>query len=168
MSKGWMLLATLLLVACGKQVASQGAGESPNAQQSQPAEAVPAAPAHSAQLFWQGFRAAALANDPAALRSITRFPFTTRGTVDADAVVTHDLAGFEQLLPRIFEQDVGLSAEPQTVRQYIERHPELPTIATGAGQFKPVPADATRFSAGPLDFEKADNRWYWVSAYLEE
>ncbi len=162
-SKGLMLLAMVLLASCSKQVSSESTAESSSVQQSQPTRQV-----QSAQLFWNTFRTAALANDRAALLAITRFPFTTRGATDADPAVSHDQAAFEQLLPSILEQDSGLSAEPQTVRQYIERHPELPTIATGAGQSMPVTANATQFSAGPLSFAKVGDRWYWVSAYLEE
>jgi hypothetical protein len=166
MKANGLLLFTLLLAACDRQEAPTPApAEQPAASQSR---AAPPVAVSSAQRFWSTFREAALGQDLSALQPMTRFPFVTRGATDDDPSVANDAAAFAELLPRILAQDVGLSAEPETVRQYIERHPELPTIATGAGQSTPVAADATQFFAGPLGFEKVGEQWYWVSASLEE
>lgn len=162
--RGLMVLATLLLMACSKQVASEGTAES-NSSTSPPKSQ---AAAQSAQSFWVAFRGAALAKDRAALLALTRFPFITRGATDGDPSVSHDRAAFERILPQILDQDTGLNAAPQTVRQYLESHPSLPTIAMGGGQSQAVAADATQFAAGPLNFQKVNDRWYWTSAYLEE
>jgi membrane-bound lytic murein transglycosylase B len=161
-----LLLLMLLLTACGKEATSTAAQPAPTSTMAtQPA---PEAAQESAQQFWAKFRTAALAGNNAALQEIALIPFTTRGTTDGDPAATHDAAAFAALVPKILAQDTGLSAQPETVLQYIERHAELPTIATGGGQSKPVPADATEFRAGPLVFAKIQQRWYWQSAYLEE
>ncbi|HEU5137664.1 MAG TPA: hypothetical protein VFU13_21150 [Steroidobacteraceae bacterium] len=160
-----LLPLMLLLVACDRQVAP--AAPEPGKPAQTPEQAAPVAAAQTPQEFWSGFRVAALADDRASLQDIARFPFVTRGTTDDDANISHDEAAFAGLIPKIFAQDTGLSSEGETVRQYIERHPELPPIATGGGQSVPVEQGATQFAAGPLNFEKVGNRWYWVSAYLE-
>jgi len=160
-----LLPLMLLLVACDRQpMPATSAPEKPAATQGQ---AAPVAAAQSPQEFWSKFRVAALAGDHAALQGIARFPFVTRGTDDDDPNVSHDEAAFAGLLPKILAQDTGLTRDGETMREYIERHPDLPSVAVGGGQFVPVAADAAQFSAGTLNFEKIDNRWYWVLAYLE-
>ena len=160
-----LLPLMLLLVACDRQPAPTS--PEPGTPTATSEQAAPVAATQSAQEFWSSFRVAALAEDRAALKEIARFPFVTRGTTDDDSNISHDEAAFAELLPRILSQDTGLSSGGETVRQYIERHPELPPIAIGGGQSASVEANATQFAAGPLNFEKTGNRWYWVSAYLE-
>ncbi len=155
----------LLLVACDRQVTP--ASPEPGKPVATPEQAASEAATQSPQEFWSSFRVAALAEDGAALKGIARFPFLTRGTTDDESSISHDEPAFAELLPKILAQDTGLSSEGETVRQYIERHPELPPIATGGGQSAPVEVNATQFTAGPLSFEKIGDRWYWVSAYLE-
>ena len=160
-----LLLLMVLLAACDRQVTSAPTGPAkPAATQSQTA---PEAATQSPQQFWSEFRVAALAGDSAGLKTIARFPFVTRGTTDDDPAVSHDAAAFAELLPKILAEDTGLSKDGETVREFVERHAELPAIPAGGGQSAPVDANATQFSAGPLNFEKIGNRWYWVSAYLE-
>jgi len=161
-----LLLLMLLLAACDEQAISTRTQPT----QANPSATQPAPPAvlESAQQFWSRFRAAALAGNTATLQQIARIPFTTRGISDDDPTVAHDAAAFAALVPRILAQDTGFNAEPETVLQYIERHSELPTIATGGGQSEPVPADAAEFRAGPLTFARIEQRWYWQSAYLDE
>jgi hypothetical protein len=161
-----LLLLMLTLVSCDRQVAPvPAAAEKLAATQTQPA---PAQATQSPQQFWSTFRAAVLAGDRPALQEIARFPFVTRGASDDDPTVPHDAATFDALLPQILAQDTGMTKEGETVRDYIERHPDLPPIAAGGGKSAPVEAGAAQFVAGPLTFEKVGKRWYWVSAYLEE
>ncbi len=164
-----LLLLTLLLAACGERNSTPAAPAAPAAM---PPPDVPVAQAatmpQTAQQFWTDFRAAVAANNPAAMQAMARFPFVTRGVSDGDPEVPHDEVAFAALLPKILAQDTGLGAQPETVSAFVARHADLPPIAVGGGQFTPVPADATHFSAGPLDFEKSGERWRWVSAYLEE
>ena len=161
-----LLPLMLLLVACDRKVTPAPAAPETSAAPQQQTAAEEAA--QSAQQFWAKYRAAVLAGDGAALQEIVRFPFVTRGATDDDPSIPHDAAAFAGLLPKILAQDTGLTKDGETVRDYIERHPELPPISTGGGQSVPVEADAVQFVAGPLSFEKIGNRWYWVSAYLEE
>ena len=160
-----LLPLLLLLVACDRQVTP--APPEPGKPVAPQEQAAPAAATQSAQEFWSQFRVAALAGELTALQKIARFPFVTRGTTDDDSSTSHDEADFAGLLPKILAQDTGLSSAGETVREYIERHPDLPAVAAGGGQSVPVEANATQFAAGPLTFEKIGNRWYWVSAYLE-
>jgi hypothetical protein len=164
-----LLLLPFMLAACGRQDPAPAEPRAP-APAAQPTTATAGAvqATQSAQEFWSKFRAAALAEDHAALASMARVPFMTRGETDDDPTVTHEAAELTQLLPGILAQDTGLAAEPEPVRAYLERHAEVPQVALGGGQFAPVSDDATRFSAGPLGFEKIDGRWYWVSAYLAQ
>jgi hypothetical protein len=160
-----LLLLTLSLAACGERTSSTTAPAAP------PPDAHVAAAAtasQTAQQFWTGFRAAVAINDSAALAAMARFPFVTRGVTDDDPKVSHDEATFAALLPKLLAQDTGLGAQPESVSAFVARHADLPPIALGGGQFAPVPADATQFSAGPLQFEKSDEKWLWASAYLEE
>jgi hypothetical protein len=157
-----LLLLMLSLAACDRPVTpAPTEAEKPTAIATEAATQTP-------QQFWSEFRAAAIAADSAALQKLARFPFVTRGATDDDPSISHDEAAFAELLPKILAQDTGLSKEGETVRQYLDSHPELPAIATGAGQSVPMGADATQFVAGPLSFEKIGNRWLWVSAYLED
>jgi len=161
-----LLLLMVSLVACDRQVTSAPTEPvKPAAAQEQTA---PAAATQSPQEFWSEFRVAALADDRAALQKLARFPFVTRGTTDDDSSISHDEVAFAELVAKVFAQDTGLSKGGETVRAYLERHTELPPIAVGGGQSVPVEANAAQFSAGPLNFEKIGDRWYWVSAYLEE
>ena len=160
-----LLPLMLLLVACDRQATP--APPEPGKPAASQDQAAPAAATQSAQEFWSEFRVAARAGELTALQKIARFPFVTRGTTDDDSSTSHDEAGFAELLPKILAQDTGLSSTGETVREYIERHPEIPAIAAGAGQSVPVEPNATQFVAGPLTFEKLGDRWYWVSAYLE-
>jgi hypothetical protein len=161
-----LLLLMVSLVACDRQNTS--APTEPVMPAAAQEQAAPATATQSPQDFWSEFRVAVLANDSAALQKVARFPFVTRGATDDEPNVSHDEAAFAGLLPKILAQDTGLTKEGETVRGYIERHPELPAIVSGGGQSVPVEADAAQFAVGPLNFAKTGNRWYWVSAYVEE
>jgi hypothetical protein len=111
-------------------------------------------PAPSFETFWMEFRTAALARDAARIVPLTRFPFETKGVLD-DAAKQNDETAFRALFPRLLEQDVGLSAEPESMLNYMQRNAK-------------VTAGEDRVRVGQFVFEKVQNRWMFVSAYLEE
>jgi hypothetical protein len=111
------------------------------------------------QAFWTEFRQAVMANDKEKLASMTRFPFKTRGTMDSDPVKKHAKEAFLNILDKLLRSDPGLSAEPETMRQLIERQ----TTVTS----KEAP---TKSSAriGDFVFEKAQGKWLFTMAFWDE
>jgi hypothetical protein len=168
---GFVAFLVMSLAGCDKAPPQTSVSqESPAATAQVPA--APAAPTLSPQVeppaaFWSRFRTAVLSDDRAALQSMVRFPFKTRGVSDDDPVVSHDQAAFWDIYARVLAQDTGYG-QGQTERQHIESNAQLPSEALGDGKTEPVKDDATQFRVGALEFEKSGDKWYWVSAYLEE
>jgi hypothetical protein len=107
------------------------------------------------QKYWSDFRAAAVSKDVDKVAALTRFPFKTKGILDSDPQKTYDAAGFRKLFPKLLEQDTGLRPEPEPMLRYIER-----TTAPAAK------GDSAR--VGQFVFEKAQGKWQFALAYVEE
>lgn len=110
--------------------------------------------------FWGQFRQAFLAQDVDRLVQMTRFPLEVRGDSDADPVVRQDRAHFGETVKRIIEQDSGQRAEPETVRQYVERTPSPASTD--------VEPDGGAARVGDLVFERIGARWLLVRVYVRE
>jgi hypothetical protein len=137
-----VLLLTLMLPACMAQPpARKNAGE-------------------DFQGFWNGFRAAVLANDQQKVAALTQFPFKTRGVMDGDPVVSHESAGFLILWDKLLTQDPGLKPEPETMRQFIQRKTRI--AATDLGRT----GSTARIAS--FVFQKVNDRWLFTMAYVEE
>ena len=75
--------------------------------------------------FWNEFRPAVLAGLVDEVASMTRFPLEVRGPDDADPVVTKDRDSFGGVLEQVMNQDSGVRAEGETVRQYLQRMDDI-------------------------------------------
>lgn len=138
------LFAVLLLVSCTEA----------------PVPPKPATPLEQFQAYWTEFRAAALRNDGDKLASMTAFPFRTRGADDDSPTATHDRASFLLILDRLLDQDAGMRAEPETMRQFIDRNPTVMERNLGSG------GNSAR--VGTFEFAQSDGKWQFTRAFLEE
>jgi hypothetical protein len=148
-----LVLVALCLTSCAAKADSV---PNPATKTELPAQRTPA---DDLQHFWGDFRAAVLANDAQKVAALTRFPFKTRGTLDADPVETHDRAWFLDALDRLLAQDPGLSMQPDTMRALIERTRALSAESAGG-------RSAARL--GDFVFEKTGEKWLFTLAYTAE
>ena len=144
------VVAVALASGCGQAEPVRQAGAS--TPQASPSQDFPA--------FWEEFRGAMLANDVARLATMTRFPLDVRGDDDADPVVRSDRDQFQAVLSRVTAQDSGMRAEPETVRQFIER--------THTVEATDVEPDGRAARVGDFVFEKAGGTWLLVRVYARQ
>jgi hypothetical protein len=109
--------------------------------------------------FWQAFRAAALAGDNDALSPMIAVPFIVEDTTDAQTRLD-EVAAVLDLMPALLEQDVGLSAEPESMRDYIERQGEATDAMLEPG--------GEQARIGQFLFERTGGHWMFAGAYLEQ
>ena len=102
--------------------------------------------------FWTMFRRAALENDITTLVTMTRFPLESRGPTDSDPVVRITREEFPQRFRSLLEQDSGMRAEPETLRECIERMVTV-NVITGSAR------------VADLAFEQVEGRWWLVRVY---
>ena len=117
------------------------------------------APAEDFPTFWSAFRAAALADKVDQLASLARFPVEVRGPNDTDPVVTQGREAFAETFTQVLKQDSGARPEPESVRQFLERTPEV-----GQGDVEP---DGRAARVGDFVFERIGDRWLLVRVYLD-
>ena len=143
----FLVAATILPTACS----------SPETEsKSEPGSARPNDAAEQSFVdFWQDFRSAALENDVARVLSMTQLPFVTQGALDSDPSTAHDADSFRLIFPKLLQQDVGLSAQPEPMLEYLRRS-TAPSV------------EGEQASVGQFRFAKIKGRWRLVSAYLEE
>jgi hypothetical protein len=130
---------------------------SPGSSFARPAQADTAA--KEFQSFWTEFRQAIMANDKEKVASMTRFPFKTRGTMDSDPVKKRAKESFLNILDKLLQTDPGLSAEPGTMRQLIERQATVTSKEVTTQNFARV---------GDFVFEKAQGKWLFTMAFWDE
>lgn len=112
----------------------------------------------SFQEFWSDFRSAVLADDKNKILSMTKFPFKTRGVSDDDPVVSHDKASFIRILPRLLDQDTGISVEPETMRDLIKRTIKVPKDKVNNDAWHRI---------GDICFENEKGIWSFTFAYFD-
>lgn len=110
--------------------------------------------------FWGHFKSGVLAGNKEQVAAVTCFPFKTRGMLDSNPVRLHDRRSFDDLFDRLLAQDSGLKKEPEPMRDLIQR--------TDFSQVKPVKKHNSRERIGNFVFQRLDNRWRFVMAYLDE
>ncbi len=110
--------------------------------------------------FWGHFQSGVLTGNKEQVAAVTFFPFKTRGMLDSDPVRLHDRRSFDELFDRLLAQDSGLQKEPEPMRDLIQR--------TDFSQPKPVKKHNSRERIGTFVFQRLDNRWRFVMAYLDE
>lgn len=108
--------------------------------------------------FWKAFRSAALRGDMKALSSMIAVPFVVEDSLDTRKRLD-DVSAVLELMPSLLDQDVGLSAEPESMRRYIERLQEPNGMIPGSVE--------GRVRIGQFQFRRIGGRWMFVSAYLE-
>ncbi|MEH3040493.1 MAG: hypothetical protein PGN21_10580 [Sphingomonas paucimobilis] len=162
--------AMLLLSACGggdapveANVADAAAPvEAPVAPATPVTEATatPAAPAQeqSLQAFWTKFRAAALANDAAAIAAMSAPTVVQRGDLDDSPQRRLSPAQVPAVLAKVLEQPDGVDAADRTQRQVLQ--------ATATPERDEAFPD-NQFRFGNMEFERGAQGWRLVRFYYE-
>lgn len=109
--------------------------------------------------FWMEFRGAVLAANQAKLKEMTALPFTVEDSLDATTRID-EADAVAALWPALLAQDVGLSAEPESMQHYVERH-EAPADGD-------VDAGGDTARVGQFQFSRIDGHWKFTRAYLEQ
>lgn len=138
-------IALLLLFALPAMPMCSQAGTGPRASQ-------------TVDEFWSAFRAAVANKDNSAIASLSEFPFKTRGTLDSAPVVVHDRSSFLKVVDRMLDQDPGLKAEPETMRDLIKR----------TARIQPSSAGGSSARLGSFVFQTSQGRWRFTMAYIDE
>lgn len=114
------------------------------------------------RFFWVEFRKAVLDNDVAAVKSLTRFPFETKGPLEDDPKKKFVAKEFDLLWPRLLETDPhSWGPLRDSMKELIERReePSVEEIATEpSGQVQ----------VGVFVFRKIKNRWWLTRAIVSE
>ena len=110
------------------------------------------------QKFWNEFRLAVIKNDVDKVKSVTIFPFETRGEMDSDALVKYNKKEFNKLLRAYLLQEAYWLNEERSITHYEEIKR---TIKPSESQ---VQENEVRI--GNLVFELKDGDWKLVFAYL--
>jgi hypothetical protein len=110
--------------------------------------------------FWSTFRTATLGDNVDQVASMTRFPLEVRGPDDADPIVNEGRDSFDGVLAQVMNQDSGVLAEGETVRQYVQRTDDI-----GERNVEP---DGHAARVGDFVFERVGDRWMLVRVYLAE
>jgi hypothetical protein len=110
--------------------------------------------------FWGHFRTSVLAGDKEGVAALTYFPFKTRGMLDSDPIRLHDRLSFIELFDRLVMQDTGLKRAPEPMRDLIQR--------TDLPRAKPAKKQVTVRRIGNFVFQRINNEWCFVMAYLDE
>jgi hypothetical protein len=110
--------------------------------------------------FWSAFRTAVLGDNVDQVASMTRFPLEVRGPDDADPIVKEGRDAFGRVLAQVMNQDSGVRAEGETVRQYLQRTNDI-----GEANVEP---DGHAARVGDFVFERVGDRWMLVRVYLAE
>jgi hypothetical protein len=110
--------------------------------------------------FWNHFRNSVLDGNKEQVAALTLFPFKTRGMLDSDPIRLHDRSSFKGLFEKLVTQDTGLRKEPEPMRDLIQR-----TDFINATRAKNTTSTER---VGNFVFERVNNRWLFVMAYLDE
>lgn len=158
------VIAALLLSACESEAPKREAVAEPGpAVASAPALRAPppaAAPAkvESLESFSMRFRAAALAGDAAAIRSLSASVVLQRGILDDTPVVRLPASRVPAVLAKVLRTSDGIDDANRTQRELLEATP-VPT------RDPEQPADYHRF--GDLVFERGATGWRLTEVYFE-
>lgn len=108
--------------------------------------------------FWKGFRKAVLGFDTAQIIAQTEFPFLTRGSLDSDPTIEYSKKKFVRVFSAFLQQYNGLDMEGGNELDIIKK--------TEVPKKDDVQNDYARI--GDLVFNKQDNGWKLVFAYLND
>lgn len=168
------LAATLLLSACGggetaveTNVANAAASvEAPSEAPVTPATplaeatATPAAPAQeqSLQAFWTKFRAAALANDAAAIAALSAPVVMQHGDLDDSPKFRLSPKQVAPVVAKVLEKDDGTDLQGRTHRQLLQ-------AAASPPKDRSATKDNYRF--GDMEFTRGTGGWRLTALYYE-
>lgn len=114
------------------------------------------------RFFWVEFRNAVLDNDVATIKSLTRFPFETKGPLEDDPKKKFVAREFDLLWPRLLETDPhSWGPLRDSMKELIARReePSVEEISTEpSGQVQ----------VGVFVFRKIKNRWMFTRAIVAE
>ncbi len=114
------------------------------------------------RFYWVDFRRAVLDNDVAAVKSMTRFPFETKGPLEDDPKKKFVAKEFDLLWPRLLETDPhSWGPLRDSMKELIARReePSVEEISTEpTGQVQ----------VGVFVFRKIKNRWWLTRAIISE
>jgi hypothetical protein len=114
------------------------------------------------RFYWVAFRQAVLDNNVSKVKSLTRFPFETKGPLEEDKKKKFIAKEFDLLWPRLLETDphswgpLRDSMRELIVRREEPRVEEISTEPTG------------KIQVGAFLFQKIKNRWYFTRAIVAE
>lgn len=114
------------------------------------------------RLFWVDFRQAVLDNDVSTVKSLTRFPFETKGPLEEDKRRKFLAKEFDVLWPRLLETDPhSWGPLRDSMKELIGRReePVVEEIAT---------EPTGKIKVGSFEFQKIKNRWYFTRAIVSE
>jgi len=134
----------------------------PAAAPKPPPPAAAPAPNEGFRGFWRIFRDAVLSNDLAAVQSMTKFSFETRGAEESSALKKHSARDFILLYPRLLQADPKTGPLRDSMRELIWRKQELTVNESGT-------ADSLgEIHIGVFVFKRVKNRWAFVRATVED
>ncbi len=125
-----------------------------------PATAVPAAPAQeqSLQTFWTKFRAAALANDAAAIAAMSAPVVIQHGDLDDSPQSRLSPRQVAPVVAKILAKDDGVDPQGRTQRQLMEAASTPP---------KDCSATADHYRFGDIEFTHGAKGWQLTALYYE-
>lgn len=121
-----------------------------------------AAPNSVFRFFWVEFRQAALGNDLSRIKSLTRFPFETKGPLEDDKKRKFLEKEFDVLWPRLLETDPhswGPLRDSMKELIYRREEPSVEEIAT---------EPTGHVHVGAFVFRKIKSRWFFTRAIVAE
>jgi len=114
----------------------------------------------SAHEFWSEFRESVLDKNEAKIISYTSFPFQVKGALDDSSSRYIDVNEFKIFIPKLFEADPGLTAEPTTMKRFVSDLIALPAPSCNKLQ--------NQLRVGQWVFEEDKSGWHFIKAYIED
>ncbi len=108
--------------------------------------------------FYSQFRTAAIKKDWSTLKTLTQFPFETRGELDGDPIIKYNEAQFSKAMDVFMNQYAGLDMEGSSELNILEKTKTVPK--------SDQQADYVRVSN--LEFRKTKTGWKFAFAYFVE
>lgn len=133
-----------------------------------PAKQEPATPvaapdsAEGIRGYWRTFRDAVLGNDRPTVKSLTKFPFETRGTMDSQKTKRHDAREFDLLYTRLLQADPRTGPMRDSMRELIWRKQDLTVDELATAE------SLGEIHIGVFVFQRKKNRWLFTRANVDD
>lgn len=159
---------TLVLLACGgkeptpektQPVIKESTAKKPaETSENQPTAATEEVGIQDFNAFYSQFRTAAIKKDWTTLKTLTQFPFETRGELDGDPIIKYNETQFSKAMDVFMNQYAGLDMEGSSELNILEKTKTVPK--------SDQQADNVRVSN--LEFRKTKTGWKFAFAYFVE